>query len=55
MIEAFPTYSIMTSVIPKTCLREIQKMQRDFIWGDNVDKHHLHTISYSKIAMAKDL
>jgi mannosylglycoprotein endo-beta-mannosidase len=34
VIEAIPTYPMMSTLIPKACLDEIQKMQRQFIWGD---------------------
>ncbi|CAL5198816.1 unnamed protein product [Lathyrus oleraceus] len=44
---------MMTTVIPKTCLKEIQQMQRAFIWGDSHDKHHMHTIRWSVIVLPK--
>jgi hypothetical protein len=34
VIEAVPIYPMMSSKIPKSCLEDIQKMQRQFIWGD---------------------
>lgn len=35
IIQAIPIYSIMTMPIPKSCLQEIQRLQRQFIWGDS--------------------
>ncbi|CAK8565457.1 unnamed protein product [Lathyrus sativus] len=51
VIEALPTYCMMTPTIPKACLKEIQQMHRDFISDDSDESHHLHTIRWSKIAM----
>jgi hypothetical protein len=36
--EAVPIYPMMSTKIPKSCLEDIQKMQRQFIWGDT-DQH----------------
>jgi hypothetical protein len=38
VIEAVPIYPMMSTKIPKSCLEDIQKMQRQFIWGDT-DQH----------------
>jgi hypothetical protein len=35
VIEAIPIYPMMSMLLPKSCLDEIQKLQRGFIWGDN--------------------
>ncbi|PNY05394.1 ribonuclease H [Trifolium pratense] len=42
VIEAIPIYPMMTSPIPKTCLNEIQKIQRAFIWGDEDGNRKYH-------------
>lgn len=34
VIEAIPTYFMMTSMLHKMCLKQIQLIQRNFIWGD---------------------
>jgi hypothetical protein len=34
VIEAVPIYPMMSTKIPKACLDEINKLQRQFIWGD---------------------
>jgi hypothetical protein len=38
VIEAVPIYPMMSSSIPKSCLDDIQKIQRRFIWGDTDQK-----------------
>lgn len=36
VIEAIPVYPMMTNLLPKTCIQEIQKLQRGFIWGTRI-------------------
>jgi hypothetical protein len=33
VIEAIPIYPMMSMLLPKSCVDEIQKLQRGFIWG----------------------
>lgn len=35
VIKTIPTYYMMMSTLSKASLKEIQKVQRDFIWGDS--------------------
>jgi ribonuclease HI len=54
VIQATPIYPMMSTPIPKSCLQEIEKAQRDFIWGDTDDKRKAHMISWNTITRAKD-
>lgn len=45
---------MMTTSIPKASIKEIQKLQRAFNWGDSDEKHHLHTMRWSEIALPKN-
>lgn len=53
-MEALPTYTMMSNKVPKTCLKEIQKTQSNFIWGDREGERHLHTIKWSEIDKPKN-
>jgi hypothetical protein len=55
VIEAIPIYPMMTNVVPRTCLEEIQKLQRSFIWGDMEDKRKYHAVSWETICRPKYL
>ncbi|MCH87793.1 ribonuclease H, partial [Trifolium medium] len=55
VIQAIPVYSMMTTLVPKSCLLEIQKLQRGFIWGDDVNNRKLHTVSWSTLTIPKEL
>jgi hypothetical protein len=34
VLEAVPIYTMMTEKIPKSCLEDIHRIQRNFIWGE---------------------
>jgi hypothetical protein len=40
-------------MIPKSCLDEIQMMQRQFIWGDMEQKRRFHAVGWDKISVPK--
>lgn len=44
IIQAITIYTMMTTPSPKICLREIQRLQQNFIWGDIEDRKKLHLI-----------
>jgi hypothetical protein len=43
----------MSTLIPKACLDEIQKMQRQFIWGDTEHKRRFHAVGWDRITTPK--
>jgi mannosylglycoprotein endo-beta-mannosidase len=53
VMEAIPTYPMMSTLIPKSCLDEIQKMQRQFIWGDTAVKRRYHAIGWDRVTLPK--
>ncbi|CAJ2675557.1 unnamed protein product [Trifolium pratense] len=55
VLEAVPIYPMMTSKIPKSCLNDIQRIQRNFIWGeyDNVRKYH--AVKWSDLTKPKSM
>jgi hypothetical protein len=52
-IQAIPIYPMMSMPIPKSCLNEIEKVQRPFIWGDTEDKRKAHLISWDTMTQPK--
>ncbi|PNX92647.1 ribonuclease H, partial [Trifolium pratense] len=55
VLEAVPTYPMMTSRIPQSYLDEIQKIQRNFIWGDTENVRRYHAVRWSVVTMPKDM
>lgn len=55
IIEAIPIYPMMTDVILKACIEEIHQMQRNFIWGDTVNKKRIHAIKWDTLQRPKKL
>lgn len=46
-------YPMMTDLLPKVCINEIQRMQKNFIWGDTMDKKRYHVVSWKTITTPK--
>jgi hypothetical protein len=55
VLEAVPIYPMMTSKIPKSCLDDIQKIQRQFIWGETENVRKFHAVRWSCVTMPKEL
>ncbi|PNY15946.1 ribonuclease H, partial [Trifolium pratense] len=55
IIEAIPIYPMMTANIPKSCLQQLQKMQRSFIWGEAENERRYHAVSWDTITLPKSL
>ncbi|MCH79377.1 putative non-LTR retroelement reverse transcriptase [Trifolium medium] len=55
VIEAIPIYPMMTNKIPKACIDEIQKLQRNFIWGDSDEARKYHAVSWEMVTKPKYL
>jgi hypothetical protein len=53
VIEAVLIYPMMSTLIPKACLNDIQRMQRNFIWGDTEHKRRFHAVGWDKITAPK--
>jgi hypothetical protein len=54
IIQAIPIYPMMSMPIPKSCLKEIEKVQRAFIRGDTEDKRKSHMVGWDTITQPKD-
>ncbi|XP_058733915.1 uncharacterized protein LOC131605592 [Vicia villosa] len=53
VMEAVPVYPMMTNLLPKACINNIQKLQRNFIWGDLDSKRKYHAVGWDKLTTAK--
>ncbi|MCH81009.1 non-LTR retrotransposon transposase, partial [Trifolium medium] len=53
VIEAIRIYPMMSLRIPKSCLEEIQRLQRQFIWGDTDQKRRYHAVGWDKVTVPK--
>jgi ribonuclease HI len=51
VIEAVPTYPMMSSKIPKAY--EIQRIQRNFLWGDTDQKRRYHAVKWDTVTTPK--
>lgn len=45
VLEAISIYPMMTNLIPKSCIEEIQRVQRSFIWDDTSRNKKFQVVS----------
>jgi hypothetical protein len=43
-LEAIPIYPMMSAIIPKACIEDIERPQRNFIWGDTDTTRKYHAV-----------
>lgn len=55
VIEAIPIYPMMTAKMPKSCLEEIEKIERDFIWGNTYHVRKVHAVRWEVVARPEDV
>ncbi|CAK8562800.1 unnamed protein product [Lathyrus sativus] len=54
VMQAVPIYPMMTYILPKGCLNEIQHIQSNFLWGDTMEKMKYHDVSWDMVTNHKD-
>ncbi|GAU51253.1 hypothetical protein TSUD_412460, partial [Trifolium subterraneum] len=55
VIQAIPVYPMMSTSIPKSCLHEIEKIQRTFIWGHSEEGRKAHMIGWNQVTLPKEM
>ncbi|CAL1411454.1 unnamed protein product [Linum trigynum] len=50
---SLPVYNMQTEMIPNKVGKNIDKMNRDFIWGDEPDKSKMHLVAWEKMTTPK--
>ena len=48
-----PNYNMQTVMIPKSVCNRLDKINRDFLWGDTIDKKRVHLVKWSKVCRPK--
>ncbi|KAF7812935.1 ribonuclease H [Senna tora] len=54
VISAVPLYYMQHSSIPIGITKEIEKIERGFLWGSTNEKRKMHQLSWSTVCMPKD-
>ncbi|PNY17666.1 ribonuclease H [Trifolium pratense] len=55
VIQAIPMYTMMTARIPKGCVKDIEKIQRSFIWGDEEQRRKIHLINWNVMTLPRQM
>ncbi|CAL1391746.1 unnamed protein product [Linum trigynum] len=50
---SLPVYNMQTELIPMGVCRSIDKLNRDFIWGDEEEKTKMHLVAWEKMTKSK--
>jgi hypothetical protein len=53
VIEAVPIYPMMTNKIRRGCLDDIQRLQRNCIWGDTEAARKYHAVGWDVVTTLK--
>jgi hypothetical protein len=53
VMEAIPIYPMMTNKIPKACLDDIHRLQRNFIWGETDNARKYHAVGWDVVTTPK--
>ncbi|KAL7175770.1 hypothetical protein ACSBR2_029376 [Camellia fascicularis] len=48
-----PSYTMQTMLFPKTVTTEIDKLNRDFLWGDTLEKKKFHLVNWNTMCKVK--
>ena len=52
-MQALPTYVMQTTLLPRKVLDDIDKVFRNFLWGDIVNGKKIHLVSWDIICSPK--
>ncbi|XP_075638407.1 uncharacterized protein LOC142610480 [Castanea sativa] len=48
VMQAMPIYAMSVHLLPKETCNRIDKLMRDFWWGDNIERRKIHTVAWEK-------
>ncbi|KAL7169819.1 hypothetical protein ACSBR2_034787 [Camellia fascicularis] len=52
--SAIPAYTMQTNALPKKVCDEIDKLNRNFLWGDTPEKKKIHLVKWDKVCQSKN-
>lgn len=52
--SAIPIYSMQSNWLPEYVYDKLDRMNRDFLWSNDVDKKKMHLVSWQKVTLPKD-
>ncbi|CAL1352198.1 unnamed protein product [Linum trigynum] len=51
---SIPVYPMQVELMPKTVCKDLDKINRSFIWGDSEEKRKLHLVGWQTLTLPKD-
>lgn len=54
VITTIPQYYMQTALLPKTTTQQLERICRNFLWGDTENKAKLHPFNWNTVCTLKD-
>ncbi|GMP64139.1 hypothetical protein CsSME_00025559 [Camellia sinensis var. sinensis] len=51
--SAIPSYTMQTMLLPKSICNDIDKLNRNFLWSDTMEKHKIHLVNWDVVCNMK--
>ncbi|GMP27069.1 hypothetical protein CsSME_00003231 [Camellia sinensis var. sinensis] len=51
--SAIPAYAMQTMLLPAKVCNEIDSMNRNFLWGDTLEKKKIHLVNWNIVCKMK--
>ncbi|KAF7844993.1 ribonuclease H [Senna tora] len=55
VVATMPLYHMQHNKIPKGVINQIEKMERNFLWGSTPEKRSIHQVSWDQVCIPKTL
>lgn len=53
-LSTLPTYTMQVLALPMGVCKDIDKLCRDFLWGDNGDMRRVHLVNWQEVCVPRD-
>lgn len=52
--STIPSYSMQTMLLPVSVCDRLDRLSRDFLWGDTLEKKKIHLVKWDKVCKSKE-
>ncbi|KAG7566501.1 Reverse transcriptase domain [Arabidopsis suecica] len=53
VLTAIPVHSMSTIILPKSTLKQLDKISRSFLWGSSAEKKKQHLVAWKRVSLPK--
>lgn len=55
VVQALPTYTMQTAILPRSVCDQVDKMCNSFVWGDSDSQRKVHLVAWDELCLPKNL